>query len=349
MAQSVLPATEKALLEATRPFEAESRIRSWWYVGSTFIVLGAVLTVAARSSWWPLRMGASLAAGLLLVRTFILFHDFQHGSLLRGSLLARALFFLFGLLALTPPRNWRHTHNVHHAHVGKPIAADDDEFSLVTSDIGSYPLMTTDKWRQASMWQRLCYRITRHPLTILCAYVMVFMGSLCVVPLLKDPRKNWESAASLLAHVGVVAGLWVFAGFPTLFFAFWLPVVIAAALGAYLFFVQHNFPGMRIVPQGEWTHFRGGLESSSFLQLGPILGWFTGNIGYHHMHHLNSRIPFYRLPEAMAAMPELQPPIVTSFRPRDILACLRLNLWDPHRQQLVSYREAASSNRSPAT
>ena len=150
----------------------------------------------------------------------------------------------------------------------------------------------------------------------------------------------------MLAHGGLVAVLWGFAGFDVLLFAFLLPYAIASAAGAYLFFAQHNFPGMRIVPVEEWTHYRGALESSSVMKLGPIMRWFTGNIGYHHVHHLNSLIPFYRLPEAMAAIPELQQPIATSLRPRDVFACLRLNLWDPRNQKLVSYREAKKSEGS---
>ena len=123
------------------------------------------------------------------------------------------------------------------------------------------------------------------------------------------------------------------------FFSFLLPFAIAAASGAYLFFVQHNFVGLHILPVEEWSHFRAALESSSYLRLGPIMNWFTGNIGYHHVHHLNSLIPCYRLPEAMAAIPELQSPVVTTLRPRDMITCLRLSLWDVPSQRLVTYPE----------
>ena len=335
--------TGKDLFEATRRFAEEIRGRSWWCVGSTFIALAAVLTCAALAPWWPLRLGAAVIGGLIFVRAFILFHDYLHGALLRSSRFAKALFYVYGLVALTPPRYWRHSHNFHHANVGKPITPEQGAFSLLTSDVGSFPLMTTDMWRQASTWQRLRYRFTRHWLTIVGAYATVFLGGLCLAPLLKNPRKNWEGALALLTHGGVVAVLWVFAGFEALFFAFLLPYAIAAAAGAYLFFAQHNFQGMRILPVEEWTHYRGALESSSYMKLGPIMRWFTGNIGYHHVHHLNSLIPFYRLPEAMAAIPELQQPTVTSLRPHDVLACLQLNLWDPQSQKLVSYRDARNS------
>ena len=98
------------------------------------------------------------------------------------------------------------------------------------------------------------------------------------------------------------------------------------------------------MPADSWTYFAGALESSSYMQLSPIMSWFTGNIGYHHVHHLNPHIPFYRLPEAMTAIPELQHPTVTSLRPRDMLACFRSNLWKISTQRMVSYREAASSS-----
>ena len=213
-------------------------------------------------------------------------------------------------------------------HVGKPVPHQDGSFSLMTSDIGSFPLMTTDMWKRATTVERLRYRISRHPLTMLCAYATVFFYSLCVMPLIQDPRKNWDCAVSIVLHGVMIASVWWAFGFSVVAFSLLIPLVISAALGAYLFFAQHNFPGMRIVPVGEWTHFRGALESSSYLKCGPLMAWFTGNIGYHHVHHLNALIPFYRLPEAMAAIPELQHPVVTSFHPRDVLACLRLNLWD---------------------
>jgi omega-6 fatty acid desaturase (delta-12 desaturase) len=200
-------------------------------------------------------------------------------------------------------------------------------------------------WRQASFWRRLHYRISRHPITILTAYVTVFLFSICLVPQLKNPRKFWDGALSLLVHAGAIAAIWVFAGFQAAFFALLLPFAIAAASGAYLFFAQHNFEGLRIVPEAEWSHFRAALESSSYMRLGPVLNWFTGNIGYHHVHHLNSLIPFYRLPEAMAAVEELQSPVVTTLRPRDILTCLRLSLWDVPSQRLITYRTFAEAER----
>lgn len=344
--KSVEARTGKALFDATRPFAVESPRTSWWCVVSTFIGLAAALLVAAVVPYWQLRIIGSVIGGLLFVRAFILFHDYQHGALLRGSPFAKALFTFYGLVALTPPNAWRHSHNFHHANVGKPILATNGDFSLITSDIGAYPLMTTEAWKNASFWERVRYRVSRSGVTILFAYVTVFFGSLCLVPFLRDPRKNREAGLSILVHGGLIAVLWVFAGWQVAFFAFVLPFAIAAAAGAYLFYAQHTFKGMRIVPISEWTHVKGALQSSSYLELGPVMRWFTGNIGYHHVHHLNALIPFYRLPEAMAAIPELQHPCKTSLRPSDVMACLRLNLWDQERQELVTYRVAATSAAS---
>lgn len=332
--------TGRELLEATRPFTVESQSRSWWCVGSTLISLVAVLSFTTCLTWWPLRLGFSILGGLLIVRAFILFHDFMHGALLRNSSSAKTLFYIFGLMVLTPPRHWRRSHNFHHAHVGKPIKPVVDKFSLLTSNVGSFGLMTIEMWECSSNWERWRYRISRHFLTLACAYITVFLGSLCIAPLWKHPRKNWEGILAILSHGGIIASLWISGGFATAFFAFLLPFAIAAASGAYLFAAQHNFEGLRILEHDDWNYYRGSLESSSYLKLGPIMSWFTANIGYHHIHHLNSLIPFYRLPEAMAAIPELQQPTITSLRPPDVLSCVRLHLWDTQEQKLVTYRDA---------
>ena len=333
----------KTLFLATEPFAKEHKLLSWWYVGSTFGLLAAVLVGAAVFPGWPLRLAASVLGGLVTVRAFILYHDFMHHSLLHESRTGQAAFYVFGLLVLAPPRYWRFSHNFHHANVGKPIDSPNGSFPLITSDVGSFPLMSTAMWRGATAWQRLQYYVLRHPATILLAYLTVFLTGLCLIPLLKSPRKYWDGGLAMLVHGGLIAAVWVFAGLDVAFFAIILPFAIAAALGACLFYAQHNFEGMRVVPAEQWSFYQGAIQSSGYMKLGPVMNWFTGNIGYHHIHHLNSHIPFYRLPEAFAAIPDLQQPSVTSLRPRDVLACFRLNLWDTEKRRLVSYREASAS------
>jgi omega-6 fatty acid desaturase (delta-12 desaturase) len=323
--------TGKDLLNATRVYVEQERQRSWRLVGSTLAALLGVLTVAALAPWWPVRLAASVLGGLLMGRSFILYHDFMHGSILRGSRPAEVLLHGLGLLMLAPPRSWRESHNYHHANVAK----------LGGPAIGSYPIMTTAQWSSASRLQRFHYRLNRHPLTLLTAYLTIFGFTLTLEPLLRNPRKNWDSLLSIAVHGGAMTLLWLLGGFSLAFFVLVLPFAVAAALGAYLFYAQHNSQGIRMFPPAEWTYFRAALESASYMKLGPVMSWLLGNIGYHHVHHLNPSIPFNRLPEAMAAIPELQHPTVTSLRPRDVLAAFRSNLWDEETSHMVSYREAA--------
>ena len=327
----------RELHQATKPFTVESRAQSWRHTLLTFSLLFPTLFAAGYVAWWPGRFALSILGGLLMVRAFVLYHDFMHGSLLGGSRLAKAMFYVFGLLILTPPRYWRYSHNFHHANVGKPIPIKERQVSLLTSDIGAVPLMTTQMWRQATLRQRLIYRISRHPLTILLAYWTVFLYSLCISPLFANPRKYWDAGLAIAMHSALIAVLYTTFGFSVVLHSLLLPNMVASAVGAYLFYAQHSFEGMKILPSDQWTTFRAALESSSFLKMGPLMNWFTANIGYHHVHHLNSQIPFYRLPEAMAALPELQHPVTTTLRPRDIIKCFQISLWDPDQQRLVAF------------
>ena len=116
-----------------------------------------------------------------------------------------------------------------------------------------------------------------------------------------------------------------------------IPIMIASAMGAYLFYAQHNYPTARLKPNSEWSHVDAALNASSYIAMSPLMHWFTGNIGYHHVHHLNAQIPFYRLPEAMASLEELQAPGITTLKLGDVLACLRLKLWSPEQNRFVTF------------
>lgn len=325
------------LVAASRRFAAEDRARSIWYVASTFAVLAGLVAVAAAAPWWPLRLAAGFVEGLVIVRAFILAHDFQHGAILRKSRWGKVVFTIYGLLVLTPPRAWRQTHNYHHAHTAK----------IVGAQIGSYPVMTVEMWRRAPRNKRLAYAIARHPLTILFGYLTIFLFGMCLSSFVRKPRENYDSLIALVLHVALVAGLSYFFGVDVAVFALVLPLFVACALGGYLFYAQHNFPDIHIQPRQTWTFARAAIESSSYMRCGPVMSYFTGDIGFHHVHHLNAAIPFYRLREAMAAIPELQVPPATSLHPRDVLACLRLKLWDPTAQRMVPFPDEPSASEDP--
>lgn len=320
----------RELLAATKPYVEESRAMSWWYVGSTFGLMIAALTAAGVIPWWPLRVAFSVLGALLMVRAFITFHDYLHGAILKDSRMAWWLFHTYGALALTPTRSWLASHNYHHGHVGQISAAS----------VGAFPLITVRMWRDSTRWQRFAYRAQRNPLVVLLSYPLVFGFNVTLIPLLKAPRKHIDSLVALLSHFGLIAVLWALGGLSLVFFVILLPMTLASAMGCYLFFAQHSFRRMQIASPEEWSYYRGAMESSSFMQMNRVMQWFTGNIGYHHIHHLNVRIPFYRLPEVMAAIPELQSPLTTTLAPGDIADCFRYALWDEDKQRMVTYREA---------
>jgi omega-6 fatty acid desaturase (delta-12 desaturase) len=227
---------------------------------------------------------------------------------------------------------WRQTHNYHHAHTAQ----------IVGSHVGSYAMLTPDLYARATPRQRLLYRITRHPLTVALGYVTIFLYGMCLASFLRNRRKNWDSLVALVLHAALSATLLALA--PRAYvFALLLPMSVACAVGAYLFYAQHNFAEMHVQPRESWEYTRAALESSSYMPMGRVMRYFTGNIGYHHVHHLNPGIPFYRLPEAMAAIPALQNPGITTLTLRDVVASFRLKLWDPASGRMVGYPESAGS------
>jgi acyl-lipid omega-6 desaturase (Delta-12 desaturase) len=317
------------LLKATKPFTVENRPLSWWHLLSTTAVAVALAVIAALPTLWSIRVLASIFEGLTLVRLFILYHDYQHGAIFQGSPTAKVLFSGFGIFILNPPRVWNRSHNYHHS----------KNAQIATASIGSFPVMTTQEYFAAPWTLRLKYRLARSPFTIAIGYLPIFLIGMCLVSFLKDPKRHFDSLIALVAHGVVLAALWALN--PALAILTYLfPIFLACSVGGYLFYAQHNFPDMKLKPRTDWDFVYAALNSSSFMDGSPLMHWFTGNIGYHHVHHLNSRIPFYRLPEAMEAIPELQNPGRTSLRPMDVYHCIRLKLWDKERDRMVSFSEA---------
>jgi len=171
-------------------------------------------------------------------------------------------------------------------------------------------------------------------LTIAAGYGTVFLSGMCLRPFLRHPRQNFDSGVALILHLLLLATAWKLGGVQVMVFAIVLPLAIASAVGSYIFYVQHNFPEVEIRGRHEWTYAASALHSSAYIEMGPVARWFLGNIGFHHVHHLNPRIPFYRLPEAMQEIPELRDPPRTTLGWRDVVTSFRLKLWDPERNVL---------------
>jgi acyl-lipid omega-6 desaturase (Delta-12 desaturase) len=308
------------ILRNSSTYAREQRTRSWWHFVSTLAVLASLNGAICVADSWLIRVPLSAVLGLVLVRVFIIYHDVQHGTILKGSRVARALMHVYGLLVLNPPSIWSRSHDHHHRIVGR----------VYGSSIGSYPVMTRAMWNDASRMERFRYVVQRHPVTIAMGYLTIFLYGMCVRSLLVDRRQHRDSGVAIALHAALIALLAVFAPALMLFLVL-VPMTVACGLGAYLFYAQHNYPRVHIMTRDDWTYLGAALRSSSYMRMGPVMRWFTGNIGYHHVHHVNSRIPFYRLPEAMAGIAELQTPGTTSLRPREVWRCLRLRFWDGDR------------------
>jgi omega-6 fatty acid desaturase (delta-12 desaturase) len=325
--------TGKELILATKPFATDSTAKSWWCVLSTAAllagcVIGTFPHFAGAHFYLAGRIICSIFAGLLVLRLFVIYHDQQHHAILSKSRLAEGFMRIFGILALSPSSIWRASHNYHHKHNSK----------LRSTHIGSYPVMTKAEYLRSSKATRFQYLFMRHPLTILFGYVFVFLWGMCIYPFINQPKAHYDCLIASVTHLTLAVVLtWCF-GWPALFLTLIIPHFIASAVGAYLFYAQHNFPGVSFYDRAGWAYEKAALESSSFLKTDPITAWFTANIGYHHIHHLNHRIPFYRLPETLKKIPELAKPKTTSLHPLTVLRCLSLKVWDVEAQQLVSLR-----------
>lgn len=321
------------MILATKPFEAEWPLRSWAEIVSTFVAYAACLAVVLWGPWLALRIAAAVLAGLVQFRIFALFHEHNHGALLAGSRPVRWLMSAVGVFLLSPRAVWKETHDFHHWNNGK----------LEWTSIGSYPVLTAAQLEEAEPTVRRRYLLRRHALSIAAGYFTVAIGGMCIAAYRRNPKRHWVGPWALVLHYAVLAALVWGTGLLTAVLVWIVPIVVNHALASYVFYAQHNFPQTRFFARGTWDYTEAALHGSSYLVMGPVMRWLTFNIGYHHVHHLNSKIPGYRLPEAMAAIEELQSPHPTSLSPTDVLACLRLIAWDPGAQRMHAVAELATN------
>jgi omega-6 fatty acid desaturase (delta-12 desaturase) len=235
---------------------------------------------------------------------------------------------IYGIFTLSPSSIWRSSHNHHHNHNSR----------LRGAHIGSFPIMTKEQFWKNPGPRRFQYLFMRHPLTILFGYVFIFLFGMCVAPFLNNPSKHYDSLIALVVHGALIAWVVTILGVQALLLTVIVPFFVATAVGSYLFYAQHNFPDVLLSDHAGWTYETAALQSSSYMKMNGLMAWVTGNIGYHHVHHLNARIPFYRLPETMQSVSELQAPRTTSLHPVEVWRCLRLKVWDVAAQRMVGLR-----------
>jgi omega-6 fatty acid desaturase (delta-12 desaturase) len=315
----------RELILATKPFAKEDRKLSWFYSLSTFLLLIICFAGTLLLPGLLLRLAVSVFTGFVVVRMFVIYHDHQHHSILNHSWLADLMFGAFGIFILAPSSIWKRSHDHHHNNNSK----------LFSASIGSYPIMTKEKYLSSTPGERKTYLAIRHPLTIIFGYFPVFMYGMSIKSFLSSPKRHYDSLIALVLHFTAYFLLIYYYGIITALLSITLPFLIACFIGSYLFYAQHNFPGVTFRDKSGWTYELAALESSSYMTMNAFMRWSSANIGYHHIHHINARIPFYRLPEVMREIKELQHPKTTSLSLKDIWACFSLKVWDPERNQMI--------------
>jgi omega-6 fatty acid desaturase (delta-12 desaturase) len=269
-----------------------------------------------------------LAAGFL-VRVFVVFHDCAHGSLMPSRRANTALGTALGLLVLSPFVRWRHDHAVHHATAG----------DLDRRGVGDIVTLTVEEYAARSWRGRLGYRLLRNPVVMFgLGPIFAMVIGPRIVARGARPRMRNSVLATDGAVVALVGGLCWLIGWGD-FLLVWAPAaMLAGSIGIWLFYVQHQFEDTYWQSSGEWTYADAALRGSSYLKLPPVLRFFTGNIGLHHVHHLNARIPNYHLQRAHESTPVFASvPTLTLW---DGLRAVRLKLWDERSGRLVTFAHA---------
>jgi omega-6 fatty acid desaturase (delta-12 desaturase) len=314
--------------EIVAKYQVPSTRRAIWQVLNTLIPYLAVwllIRFTKDISLW-LTLPLALLGGGLMVRMFIIFHDCGHGSFFSSRRANDVLGSIAGVLTFTPYFHWRWEHSIHHATSG----------DLDRRGVGDVWTMTVDEYLKASKGKRLAYRLTRNPFVLFVlgpAFLFLFRERF---PTRTAPRRErWSVYAT---NAGILlfgfAMSWLI-GFKLYLMCQLAMILIAGSAGVWLFYVQHQFEGVYWERRENWDYCLAALEGSSFYKLPKVLQWFSGNIGFHHIHHLSPRIPNYNLERCHRAEPLFQ-----QIKPVTLLSslkCVHFRLWDEQRRRLVGF------------
>ncbi len=297
------------------------------------------LMVRSLSVSYALTLLLAVPTGFLFIRLFILQHDCGHGAFFPSRIANNVVGFLLGIVTLFPYGYWRRTHAIHHATSG----------NLERRELGDVKTYTVREYQAFSPVHRFLYRLYRHP------FILLGVGPLYQFVLKHrfpfDIPLSWkrEWASVLWTNLGIALSYFALAaafGWRAVLLVHLPVVLIAGAIGVFLFYVQHQFEDTYWEHEHAWDFYSAGVQGSSYFDLPPALHWLTGNIGFHHIHHLASQIPNYRLAECFHDNPELQN--VTRLTMKEALHSLRLKLWDEESHTLVGFDALRSRAAGPS-
>lgn len=309
--------------------------RSLFELGVTLVPFLLIWALA----WWMLSVSIWLALVLavlnagFLVRLFAIQHDCGHGAFFRNRTLSDWVGRALGVLTLTPYDVWRRTHSEHHASAG----------NLDKRGMGDVTTLTVEEYRALTPFGRFRYRLYRNPfvLFLLGPGYLFLLQNRVPVGLTRAGARYWTSAMATNAAIAAALALIIwFGGLMPVLMVFLPTSILAGAAGVWLFYIQHQFEEAYWDKDTDWDLHDAALHGSSHYDLPAVLRWMTANIGIHHVHHLYSRIPFYRLTEVLRDHRELA--VVQRMTLRESFACARLHLWDARERRLLSFAQARS-------
>lgn len=309
-------------------FTQPSVARATWQLVNTFVpyvALWVAMYFTVRISWW-LTLPLAILAGLLVVRIFIIFHDCGHGSFFKSRLANDITGFVTGVVTFTPYYHWRWEHALHHQTSG----------DLDRRGVGDIWTLTVQEYLESSRWRRFAYRLARNPIVLFVIAPVLLFVFYQRVPSSKATSREWWSVWWMnLALAGMVAGMGLIFGFGTYLLLQLIVTMTAGSAGVWMFYVQHQFEDAYWEREEDWDYTTAALQGSSFYKLPRVLQWLSGNIGYHHIHHLSPRIANYNLERCHNSHE-----IFRSVKPVTLLSSLKtinFRLWDEQARKLVNF------------
>ena len=248
--------TRNSIFNYLVEFESENIFTSWFELLITLIIFVSLVAANTFISYFPLKLLISGLQGLAMVRLFVIYHDYNHGTILKNSILAAIVMNLFGLLILAPATIWNYYHNYHHRNNTK----------ISGFICGSFPILSKDEYHKLNSKEKRSYRFVRSGHIILFSYLYIFLVSFCLNPFLKNPKQNWMGILAIGLHVTL--SIFLFAiSWSTLIFFLSFPLFIMTLIAGYIFYVQHNSPDIRIYENNEWDFIKAAINSSTFIKM----------------------------------------------------------------------------------
>ncbi|HNB53312.1 MAG TPA: fatty acid desaturase [Anaerolineales bacterium] len=319
------PDWKKIVAEYTKP-DLKRSIRELAVTFGPLLVLTILMYLSLRVSVW-LTLALALPTAGFLVRTFIILHDCGHGSFFQSKTANDWVGLICGVLTFTPYYHWRHSHAIHHASSG----------DLDRRGIGDVMTLTVREYLALPWYRKISYRVYRSPLVLFgIAPLLLFLVMHRFPYGPGGKRERWSVHFTNLSLLALFLTLGYFLGFWNVILVHLPAFALASLAGVWMFYVQHQFEDTYWEHHPEWEYLAASLQGSSYYKLPKVLQWFTGNIGFHHIHHLSPKIPNYNLPKAFKENPIFQHVTVITFW--ESLRTISLKLWDEEKRVMVGWK-----------